>query len=216
MTVLASTIIDKAAKQLLDLNNIKWTRSELLGWLNMAQQELILNVPEASATTALVTTVNGARQSIPSDGWMLLSANRNMGTTGTTPGRAIQETRRELLVRSNPAWTMDTATDVATIYIYTPLDKTVFWVYPPSIAGNKIEVTYSQEPVVITIESAAITVDDIYEPILLNYILYKTLMKDPEYAPGVELAKGYLSSFTSLMSSLQTAYRGVAAEMDKV
>lgn len=216
-TVTAGAILDKAAIQLTDLTSIRWTRAELLSWLNMAQQALILAVPEASATTALVTTVAGVRQSIPSDGWVLLSANRNMGTSGTTPGRALEETRREILTRNNPSWGTDTATAVAAAYIYTPLDKTVFWIYPPAdSSGNKVEVTYSQAPVAITSEATAIMVNNIYEPMLLDYVLYKACMKDAEYAPGVQLAQGYLATFTSLMQALQGSSRNVTTEMDKV
>lgn len=216
-TVTAGAILDKAAIQLTDISGIRWTRAELLSWLNMAQQALILAVPEASAATTNVTTVAGVKQSIPTDGWILLSANRNMGTTGSTPGRSIEETRREILTRNNPAWTTDTASGTVVSYIYTPLDKTVFWVYPPAdSSGNKIEVTYSQAPTAITSEATAIMVNNIYEPVLLDYILYKACMKDAEYAPGVQLAQGYLATFTSLITALQGSARNTPAEMDKV
>lgn len=215
-TVTAGAILDKAAIQLTDLTNIRWTRGELLSWLNMAQQSLILAVPEASAATANVTTVTGVRQSIPTDGWILLSANRNMGASGIAPGRSLEETRREILTRNNPMWAIDTPTGSAVSYIYTPLDKTVFWIYPPADAsGNKIEVTYSQAPVAITSESTAIMVNNIYEPVLLDYVLYKACMKDAEYAPGVALAQGYLATFTSLIDALQGSTRSTPVEMDK-
>ena len=216
-TVTAGAIIDKAAIQLADLINVRWTRAELLSWLNMAQQALILAIPEASAATALVTTVAGVKQSIPSNGWILLSANRNMGVSGTASGRSLEETRKEVLTKSNPSWASDTATSVATSYFYTPLDKTVFWIYPPAdSSSNKIEVTYSVLPTVMAVETTVISVNDIYEPILLDYVLYKACMKDAEYAPGVELAKGYLATFSTLIAALQSSTRTVPAEMDKV
>ena len=33
-TITAKYIIDKAAVQLIDITNIRWTRAELLGWIN--------------------------------------------------------------------------------------------------------------------------------------------------------------------------------------
>jgi hypothetical protein len=215
-TVTAGTIINKAAIQLADLNTVRWTRAELLSWLNMAQQALILAIPESSAVTTNVTTVAGARQSIPNDGWILLSANRNMGISGTISGRSLEETRKEVLTKNSPSWTSDAGTSFATAYIYNPLDKTVFWIYPPAdYSGNKIEITYSQSPLPMTAEYQAILVSDIYEPILLDYVLYKACMKDAEYAPGVELAKGYLATFSTLIAALQSSTRSVPAEMDK-
>lgn len=216
-TVTAGAILDKAAIQLTDLTNIRWTRAELLSWLNMAQQALILAVPEASAATALVTTVTGVKQSIPADGWVLLSANRNMGASGSVPGRSLEETRREILTRINPSWSTDTPSGTAVAYIYTPLDKTTFWVYPPAdSSGNKIEITYSQVPTVLTSDGSMITVNNIYEPVLLDYVLYKACMKDAEYAPGVQLAQGYLATFTSLVTALQSSAKNTPAEMDRV
>jgi hypothetical protein len=216
-TVTAGAIIDKAAIQLIDLTSIRWTRDELLSWLNLAQQALVLAVPEASTATANVTLVAGVKQSIPSDGWILLSANRNTGVSGTASGRSIEETRREILTRNNPTWSTETPTGTATAYIYTPLDKTVFWVYPPAdSSGNKVEVTYSRAPVAIASEATAIMVNDIYESVLLDYMLYKACMKDAEYAPGVALAQGYLATFTAIITAAQGATRGTPAEMDKV
>jgi len=216
-TVTAGTIIDKAATQLVDLVGVRWTRTELLSWLGLAQQALILAAPETSAATANVTTVAGVKQSIPIDGWILLSANRNMGASGTTAGRSLVETRRAYLTNNNPTWSTEAATGAATAYFYTPLDKTVFWIYPPADAtGNKIEVTYSQAPVSITTEATAITVNNIYESVLLDYVLYRACMKDAEYAPGIQAAQGYLASFTSMITVLTGSSRNVPAEMDKV
>jgi len=79
-TVTAKTIIDKAAIQLIDLTNIRWTRAELLSWLNDGMRQIVLIQPSASTTTVSKLLVAGTRQTLPVDGWLLLSVYRNMGT----------------------------------------------------------------------------------------------------------------------------------------
>ena len=86
-TVTAKTILDKATIQLIDLTNIRWTRAELLSWLNDGMRQIVLIQPSASSTTDVIALQAGTRQYIPADGWLLLNIYRNMGTNGTTPGR---------------------------------------------------------------------------------------------------------------------------------
>ena len=195
-TLTAGSIISKAVLQLNDMSSVRWTRAELLTWLSDAQRTMALAVPQATATLGLVTTVAGVKQSIPSDGWILLRANRNMGSSGTTPGRILQLVTHEDLTKNNPTWDGDAATGIATVYAYSPVFKSVFWIYPPAdSSGNKIEVEYSQLPIEIVTEATVISVLDVYEPVLLDYVLSKACAKDAEYAAGAQLATAYMTSF---------------------
>jgi len=47
-TIVASTIIDKAAIQLLDTGNVRWTRAELFSWLNDGQRQITLMSPQTN------------------------------------------------------------------------------------------------------------------------------------------------------------------------
>jgi hypothetical protein len=202
MSTTAKTIIDNATIQLLDPSNTRWSRAELLTWINDAQKTLVGILPEATATIGLVTTVSGVKQALPTDGWCLLSVNRNMGVSGTTGGTPVLEVTREDLTRQNPTWSTDTAASAARLYFYTPLQKSVFWVYPPADAtANKLEITYSKIPTDVVVETDTIAISDIYKPAILDYVLFKACSKDAEYAPGAELAKNYLASFTAFTSA---------------
>ena len=199
-TLTAASIINKAVIQLNDLSAVRWTRAELLTWLSDAQRVMILAAPSTGETTGMVTTVPGIKQTIPMDGWLLIRANRNMGSSGTSSGRVLQLVQEEELTKNNPTWSSDTATGSAVAYSYAPILKNVFWVYPPADAsGNKIEVVYSQTPTELTTESSVITVLDVYEPALLDYVMYKACSKDAEYAAGLQLAAGYLSTFNAML-----------------
>ena len=194
-TVTAKTIIDKASIQLIDLTNIRWTRAELLSWLNDGLRQIVTIQPSASATTVSKLLVAGTRQSIPTNGWLLLSVYRNMGTNGTTPGRVIRLISREILDSFNPYWNTDTATAEVRNCIYTDQDQTAFYVYPPNTGTQYIELNYSAQPADLTLDTQPIPIFDVFQSALVDYILYRACSKDAEYAPGVALSQSYMATF---------------------
>lgn len=196
-TVTAKTIIDKASTQLIDLTNVRWTRAELLAWLNDGMRQIVLIQPSASSTTSVVKLQAGTRQYLPDDGWLLLSVYRNMGTTGTTPGRAIRIISREILDGFNPDWNTDTAKAEVRNYIYTNQDQLAFYVYPPNTGTQYVELNYSAQPADLASETQVIPIFDVFQSALVDYILYRACSKDAEYAPGLQLAQGYLSTFVA-------------------
>jgi len=204
-TVTAKTIIDKATIQLIDLANIRWTRAELLAWLNDGMRQIVTIQPSASSTTVSKQLVAGTRQTLPADGWLLLSVYRNMGTNGTTPGRAIRIISREILDSFNPYWNTDKATAEVRNYIYTDQDQAAFYVYPPSTGTQYIELNYSAQPADLTVETDVIPIFDIFQSALVDYILYRACSKDAEYAPGLQLAQGYMATFVGAIQGKNTA-----------
>lgn len=195
-TVTAQTIINKAAIQLTDIANIRWTRAELLSWLNDGMRQIVLMQPSASSTTVSKLLTTGTRQTLPSDGWLLLQVYRNMGTSGTAPGRAIRIVSREVLDAFNPNWHSEIPKAEVKNYIYDIQDQQAFYVYPPNNGTQYIELNYSAQPANLTSESQVIPIFDIFQSALMDYILFRACSKDAEYAPGLQLAQGYLATFT--------------------
>ena len=196
-TVTAQTILNKVTTQLIDLTNIRWTRAELLGWLNDGMRQIVVLQPSATSTTSAVKLVAGTRQTLPAGGWLLLQLYRNMGTSGTTPGRAIRIVSRELLDGFSPDWHSAAAKAEVRNYIYDTQDQLAFYVYPPNTGTQYIEMNYSVQPADLTAESQVIPIFDIFQSALVDYILYRACSKDAEYAPGLQLAQGYLGTFVA-------------------
>lgn len=194
-TILASSVIDKASTLLLDPSNVRWTRAELLGWLNDGQRQISLMAPQTTNKVATIQLAAGTRQSIPSDGWRLLDVMRYMGTNGTTPGRAVRLISRELIDAYNPHWHSDTRTNAPQNFLFDEQDQTAFYVYPPNTGNGYLQINYAPVNEEITDEADPIAINDIYQTPLLDYILYRACSKDAEYAPGLQLAGGYLTTF---------------------
>jgi hypothetical protein len=204
-TITAQSIINKASTLLLDTSNVRWSRAELLGWLNDGQRQIVTMAPSATNKVAVMKLVAGTRQNIPSDGWTLLNVIRYMGTDGSRPGRAVRVTSQQLLDSYNPNWHSSTPSVVPQSYVFDQQDMTAFYVYPPNTGNGYVQLNYSPEPADLTLESQPIVVRDIFQTALLDYILYRACSKDAEYAPGLQLASGYLQTFNLAMGVKQDA-----------
>lgn len=200
-TIAASTIIDKAAILLTDEGNDRWTRTELLMWLNEGQKAIVQIVPSANNKIGTMKLQPGARQMIPADGWLLLGITRNLGTDSTTPGPMIQLVERDILDRFRPNWYADTPSSVTQNYMFSLQDQPSFYVFPPSTGSNYVEINYSFLPKDVALESDAIKVRDVYAVALLDYMMYRAFMKDAEASPGSQLAATYYQSFLNLIGA---------------
>lgn len=205
MTTTAQTILDKVARELHDISGLRWTRAELLAWLNDGLRQIVLQQPTATNTVSAVKLSSGTRQTLPTGGWLLLNVVRNMGTDGATPGRAVRVVSRELMNAFNPDWHTDTATAAARNFIYDLADQTKFFVYPPNDGTGYVEINYSSQPSDLTAESQTIPMFDIYQQALMDYIMYRTCMKNVDYAQGAQLAAGYLATFNAGLGAKETS-----------
>ncbi len=194
-TITAEAIINKAATVLMDVANVKWSRDELLGWLNDGQRSIVSMVPEASSTITTISMTSGTRQSLPAGAWMLLDVTRNMGANGSTPGRAVQRIDRHTLDESNPNWQSATPVTSIKCYMYSLRDRSHFYVHPPADGTTKVEVIYSAHPTDISVENTAIGIHDMYQPALLDYMLARAFSKKSQYSDPAA-ATAYFNAFT--------------------
>ncbi len=196
MPTTAGNLIDQAAKVLQDETNIRWTRSELLDWLNSGQREITMYKPDASSVVATIPLVAGSLQAIPTGGLKVLDITRNMGITGVTPGRAIRLTEREVLDAGIPNWHAGTKQAEILHFMTDERTPTRFYVYPPASPTN-VEAVYSVSPEPCVGEQSALTINEIYANTLLNYILFRAYSKDNDFAANDPKSKSYYQLFAA-------------------
>lgn len=204
MTILASSILDRVELQLGDITNVRWSRAELLSWLSIGCRLVTTLQPSATNSVAVTKLVAGTRQYIPADGWLLLDILRNMGTSGTTAGRAVRVTSRRILDAFNPLWHTDSPSSTIQHYIFDPQDQTSYFVYPPADGTSYLEVNYSAIPAPLTSESQTLGVPDAYEDALHNYVMFRALSKNTDYAASSQ-ADMYLGMFNTILGAKMTA-----------
>ena len=175
-TITAEAMINRCANILADPDNVRWTREELLSHLNDAQRACILNRPEVNPHVADFDCVAATMQTIPADAFELINVIRNKQGNVTRP---VVLERRENLDRYNKTWhdAPSSFTHVA-VYTYEPQFRTRFFLYPMPAANHTIEIVYSKIPTEITAEASTIEIDDVYEPGLINFMLFRSYSKD--------------------------------------
>lgn len=195
-TVIVDSILDRAAVILQDVTSVRWVPSELLDWFNDGQREVVLIRPAASVTNTSVALIGGStKQTLPSDGVMLIDVPRNMGAGGATPGPAIRMCSREILDAQRPDWHSD-ANSLGYVqhFVYDPRDPKTYWVYPKAPNPWYVQLAYSAAPAAVAI-GGVISIDDIYANALLDYVLYRAYSKDAEYVGNAQRAVGHYAAF---------------------
>jgi hypothetical protein len=209
MSVAASVIINRARDVLIDAGATRWTDQELLRWLSDGQRAVVMAVPAACARRQTLTLEPGTLQTLPAGTYMLISVERNNGAAdGTQPGRAVRLVPREMLDNFNPDWHSATAQAVVQSYVYDPATTPLnFYVSPPNDGTGHADVVISQLPTEITATAQNISIDDIYQTPLVDYVLYRAFLKDSDYATvqtvyqAKSLAQGYLDAFVAAVGT---------------
>jgi hypothetical protein len=199
----AQAVITRATELLNDTGNtaasvsgnVRWTVAELLNWVSDAQRQIILMRPNAKSQVAIQPLVVGTRQSIPSDGWVLIKVVRNFTGLSGTPARAVKQVEVGILDSFNPDWHSDAPTKVAQNYTYDVLDQKAFFVYPPNDGTGFVEINYSQMPDDVTATTDQLVLDSIYLTPMVDYVCYRAFSKDAEFADG-QLAANYYTSMS--------------------
>ena len=194
-TILASAIITKVQAELRD-DTTFFSSSFLLDGLNQAQRAIVLIKPSANTVSASVILVEGIEQSIPSTGSQLINVTYNRGTDGTTLGKDIKLISKDKLDAINPTWRSDTPSATVECYMFDPEHPTKFDVYPaqPSSGFGYVWMVYSKPASDIALTSNVISLDDIYETPLTQYLHYKSRLKDRQFKDALNMYNAFLSS----------------------
>lgn len=200
MSITVAELIRRAGFILQDEGNDRWTVPELIDWINDAAAATIEIKPSARSVFEVIELAEGTLQTIPESGTRLLDVTRNMNANGTTPGRSVRLVDRQLLDDQNPDW--HTSKKSATIKHYTFDDRasSEFYVYPPAVAGTKVEVMYAQLPPKVASESDTLDMSRKYMDPLLSYVCYRAHSKDSEYANG-QVATLYYQAFATALGA---------------
>lgn len=206
-TITAANLLLRIRDTLQDTTGVRWLDAELLRYMNDAQREIVNLRPDASSTTTNVALVVGTAQTIPTAGLRLIKVVRNMSAAGgsATGKRAVRIVDREILDTQEPNWHDPTVTGDATHtttvkhYVFDEDDPRRFYVYPgASSTSTFIEIVYSTSPTdFANTSSATMFIDDIYANALIDYVLYRSYMKDAEFAGNAQRAQSHYQLFAN-------------------
>ncbi|WP_299202573.1 DUF6682 family protein [uncultured Amphritea sp.] len=179
---------------------VRWSNDELLKWLNESYAAIVAIKPDAGAKNEAIVLDTGTKQRIPASGLRLLDVVRNVAGSMTP----VIQTSREQIDIAVPSWHTDTPSATIDNYIFLDDDPTGFYVYPPADTGAEIEIIYAAVPdkhdsIYEAAKSDVIKVDDSYQPIMTDYILYRAFSKDADIQGSAGRANMHLQAFNSAL-----------------
>ena len=209
----ASLIMTQVGTILGDKTHVRWPLSELRLWINLGMSEIATYKPNACTRIVPMQCQVGTRQSIPPLATALLRVIRNIASMSTPPqGRqAITAVPREVMDASHPNWHNPNAFPAAklvTHVVHDPADQRNFYCWPPNDGTGKIEIEVTRipdpipagtSPNVISNYSENLDTDRVYDPALIQYVLYMCYLKDAGYAGNAQRAMAHYQSFGNLL-----------------
>ncbi len=221
----SSKIAEKAGLLLQDATNVRWAIPEMAKWINAGCRELVMLKPTALTANVAMLLTAGTKQSLlgatfkkTADGsattiapLQLLEVTRNLGTTGTEAqaGRAITGVKREILDVTLPGWHSAASTSEVLHFMFDPKDPKTFYVYPKATADPVmyVEVVMSKAPTNTLLDTATSLgsddidseIDDIYESVLVDYVLYRAYSKDSQHTANANRAAWHYQAFQAAL-----------------
>lgn len=193
-TILAKDVVAAVTFLLQDNNSAsrRWSDAELLGYLNDGQREAAIWIPSLSTEVEAVKLATGTLQDIPDNAISVIRFTRNMGTNGTTVGKAVTACDQVDMDNSDPDWHTATASAVVQNVMYDPRsDQRHFYVSPPQPGASQgyLEMVKAIAPADATINGVSgggsdsvISLDDVYKFAIEAYMVYRAKSKDADYA----------------------------------
>lgn len=202
MAYTAANFVQRFMDVTMDQTNVRWTAPEIIRYANDGQRDIAMYRPDAITTDAVLTTVAGSKQTLPSGATKLIHITRNGST-----GRVVTPIKREMLDASTPLW--HNTTQAATIlhYMYDERDPLHYYVYPPSNGSATLQGVYANVPTDITTPSSDflagvsgnISVGDIFVNALLDYTLFRAYSKDSDDIGNMERAAKHYALYANAL-----------------
>lgn len=188
-------VLDRLAILLVDEDFTRWTKPELLGWINDAVSEIIIRRPAAGGKFMPVTLQAGVMQTLPDTVTMIFDVTRNLPS-----GKGIHIAERQRIHESEPDWFSLDGTGTIKHYCYDNRVPNAFYVYPPALAGTIVEVSAAVIPDKVDSETDHIDMAELYLSPIVSYAMYRALMKDAEES-NWQVSMVYFQAFNEALGS---------------
>ncbi len=219
----AAALIVEVARLLNDAEpgyeHIRWTRADLLEYLNDAQRQVYLYRPELYAQTDVFPLVAGARQGPLPDGCQLQKVIGSAGDTGRA--RKVDDGLLQAFAGTDCMWGCNEKGYRLSGYSFTPQDPRAFFVDPPVPDDGQtytVALVCQQSPEAITLadlDDADPRNDRLVTPArmhnaLIEWMLYRAYSVDMESAQSFAKQEVHRQHFYAMLGVSEAKERVVA------
>lgn len=203
----------KVRTTLYDINRDSWSDSELLEWYNSAIPAIIANRPDAHYSREIFLCREGAAQTLPDKGIRLIRVDNNVG------GDVVRFRDRDMMDKDIPGWMSEEGEEVEYFSMDDRYPRT-FYIYPTPPAGHQINIVFSSLPEEVKItnfetDQTIISIDDTYQDAIFDYVMFRALSKDAEFADSAQRAVTHLNAFNGFLGSKTQSDAGVTPTNDQ-
>ena len=213
MAFTAADVMRRASTILQDADAVRWTATELRDWLNEAMRAIVTVKPNATSVTVTLTLASGTKQTLPANHTMLHKVVRNAG------GKAIRTLKRlEIIDAQIPDWHSTVGlpfSAVVDMAFQDPTSPREFYVVPGNTGAGSVEAIVSVIPTPIPLPATGamdagsytttVPMDDIYQGILLDLVLFRAFSKDSASPDAAQRAQSHLGLAQASLQALGAA-----------
>ncbi len=180
-----------------------YPRSAIEDFVYEAETVIVNTKPEALNNSGVLICVDGARQTIATQftaAVNFLDAHCNVDNAGAALGSVRRVKMRELdAIRPN--WRQAARSAAIREFMVDDREPLILHVNPPASAGARLQISYSSKPAPYgNVDANTQTaVDELYLPMIMDWVMYRTLSKDVEGSPNHAKAMAYRKSFYDAM-----------------
>ncbi|MDF5166557.1 hypothetical protein P3612_11180 [Vibrio parahaemolyticus] len=203
MSTTVKTLIDRISRDLIDLRNVRWSRTELVDFLNDAIASIVIRRPDLSRATATVTTSSNV-VALPIDAYQILAVNH----VGNVAAQFVDINKLNQLY---PDWRTTQGAPVC--WTRNEMDETTLFLYPSPTADVDVELVYSRN-LRVNEEENPFPLPDIYEGTVADFVMYRAYNKDSQNPNEGNKAQLHLQAFATALGD-KTASDNAKAQMIK-
>lgn len=201
MAVTVKNIIDRVSRDLIDVRNVRWSRPELMDFLNDAIAAIVIRRPDLSRATAIVSAATNTVE-LPADAYQILAVNHINSI-------AAQFVSINKLNQLYPDWR--TTQGAPTCWTRNELDETTLFLYPAPQAAVDVEVIYSKT-LSVADETDIFPLSDIYQGVVADFMMYRAYNKDSQNPAEGQKAQLHLQAFATALGD-KTSSDNAKAQM---
>ena len=197
-------ITDRIVAVLRDESADSWPESVIHKTLIEAEKTVINFRPDAGSVDAVFTCAAGPVQTIkdltdPAAHWLLeVKYNVDASDVPTSSIRRVDIDSQDAINRN---WRIATPVAQTREVMYDDREPLIFYLNPPIQAGSKVQISYCGVPPAYGAVDAntETLVSATYEPMLMEFSLYRLLSHDVEGSVNIQRSQAHLNNFQQMM-----------------